>query len=90
MPKCNFLVLKLRIDIEYSQIKSGKTLATVVNRQCCKICWWASHLTSVNATYRYYRFQDVGYGSIEIMKVYFNVEIFSVFINKGLRTIVFA
>lgn len=78
----------LRIDVEYSQMKSGQTLAITVNKQICKICWWTSHLISVNVTYRNYRFQD-GFGSTEIKKVCLNVEVFSVFINKGLRTIVF-
>lgn len=81
---------KLRIDLEYPQIKSRQTLAIVVNRQCCKICWWTSHLISVNVTYRYYGFQDHGYGSIEVKKVCLNVEVFSVLTIKGLRTIVFA
>lgn len=79
----------LRIDLEYSQMKSGQTLAIAVNRQCCQICWWTLHLISVNVTYRY-RFQDLGYGFIERKKVCLNVEVFSVLTDKGLRTIVFA
>lgn len=48
-----------------------------------------SHLISVDVTSGYYRFQDLAYGALEIKKVRLNGEVFSVFMNKGLRTTFF-